>query len=88
MDQEHYTLTEGELENLVEKSVNRALRKLGLDTDEPEKLQRNFSRLNEWVETTDTIKRQTLIGTVTLFIAGVGAVLWMGFKQMVNLNGG
>jgi hypothetical protein len=79
-----YDLTEQQLRDMVSHAVGDTLTRLGLDVTEPTELQRDFQHLRDWRQTTETLKRRSLVAIVSTLIAGALAALWLGVKAVLN----
>ena len=74
-------------EKLVKKVVAETLLSLGLITHDPEEiveLQKDFRHLREWRKNSETIQRNSLWFVLSSGLAGMLALLWMGFKSTLT----
>lgn len=77
-------LTESQLKQLMEEAVTDALVKLGVDTQAPLEMQKDFQHLREWREATHTLQKRGLTVIMTTLITGGLAALYLGIKMMLS----
>jgi hypothetical protein len=70
-------LTESELKAVVKDTVHETFVALGVDAKEPIEMQKDFSHLRYWRETTESAKSRTIMGAVTIVVAGTLGLVWM-----------
>lgn len=70
------TLTETEIEAIVERTVHKTLLTLGLDVDEPMQIQRDFQHLRTWRTSIETVRRHGLIAAVGIVVVGFMGLVW------------
>jgi len=76
-------LTEAQLKDLMEDAVNDALLKLGVDSQNPIEMQKDFQHLREWREATAAMQKRGLLVVVGVIVTGGCAALWLGLKGMI-----
>lgn len=81
-------MTEADIKGLVERvaeeaaqrAVKETLLKLGVDSDDPLEVQRDFQHLREWRTSINTVKKQGLVTAVGIITAGILGAAWLAFK--------
>lgn len=77
---------ESEQRELIRETVKETLLTLGLDIDDPIKVQKDFQHLREWRETTETIKSHSLTTLVGIVAAGILGFIWIGIKDSMGVK--
>jgi len=77
-------LTRGELRTLMQEAVQDAFLKIGVDSDDPIEMQKDFQHLREWRMAVATFRTRGVLTMLALLISGCAAALWIGFKTMVT----
>ena len=77
------TMTESELENLVERTVLHTFERFGIDPDDPIEVQKDFSFIRDWRKSVKAVRSKALITAVSILVAGAVAALWLGFKTII-----
>lgn len=80
-------LTPDEARVLIRETVRETLLTLGLSTDDPIQVQRDFQHLREWRETTEAVKSKALLATIGLLTSGAVAAIWIGIKKYLGVPG-
>ncbi len=80
------TLARDEISRIVEEAVEKTLERLGIDTEDPIAMQRDFSHVRAWRESTEAIKRNSFKAVVTILITGIAGALWLGIKDSLHWN--
>lgn len=84
MNDKKITLSGAELEDIIEKCIDRGVRKslksLGVDVDNPLEMQRDFQHLRDWRNAIRMIRNKGMVTAVGFVIAGTIALLVMGFN--------
>lgn len=73
-----------EIERIVSESVRQTLIQLGIAAADPIEMQKDMQHLREWRKSMESIKSKTMITLLTVFLSGVLAALWLGFKSIIN----
>lgn len=76
--------TRDELERIVAESVRQTLIQLGISTLDPLEMQKDMQHLREWRKSMENIKSKAMITTLTVFLSGLLAALWLGFKDIIG----
>lgn len=76
--------TRDELERIVAESVRQTLIQLGISTLDPLEMQKDMQHLREWRKSMESIKSKAMLTTLAVFLSGVLAALWLGFKTIVR----
>ena len=77
-------LSEQEIENIVEKSVNKTLTRVGLFTDNPQEMQGMMYYLRTQYEGNKKMKSDIRARVATWSIPIVFLTLWEGIKHTIN----
>jgi len=77
---------ESEHRELIRETVKETLLSLGLDTDDPIKVQKDFQHLREWRETTEAIKDHSLTTVIGIVVAGILGFIWLGVKDTMGVK--
>lgn len=77
-------IIERETPKIVESTVRQTLLQLGIDSSKPLEVQADMRHLREWRETTETIKSRSLWAVWGCFLAGAGALLWIGLTDWAH----
>lgn len=84
MTQGSITMTQDELEDLIEKTVNQTLVKLGVDPEDPLEVQRDFKFVRDWRKSSEAVKRKALLAAVGIVVTGaIGAIL-VGIRHALH----
>ncbi len=75
-----------DLKNIIEESVNNALEKLGIDTQDPEATRRDMVHLRNWTETMATIKKTGVATVVKTLISGGIATILIGLGYIYSTH--
>lgn len=77
-------LTVSQVDAIVQDSVSRILTRLGMDHTNPLEIQQDFARLREWRQASEQLKSKTMLVILSVFVAGLLSVIWVGFRIMVG----
>jgi hypothetical protein len=83
-EQEYVQLTKDELKDVVKDTVHETLTTIGIESDDPIEMQKDFSHLREWRITVQDVRKKGILTIVGLLVAGVVAFIWIGFKMSVK----
>lgn len=78
------TLSEHELQRMVDEAANKAAREavretlitFGMDANNPLELQKDMQHLRDWRMAVGTIKKQSIVTAVGIITAGVLGAIW------------
>lgn len=73
-----------EQRRLIRQTVEETLLSLGIEVDDPIKVQRDFQHLREWRETTEALKSNGLMTLLGIVVVGLAGFLWIGFKNSMG----
>lgn len=76
--------TRDELERIVAESVRQTLIQLGISTLDPLEMQKDMQHLREWRKSMESIKSKAMLTTLAVFLSGILAAMWLGFKSIVR----
>lgn len=76
--------TRDELERIVAESVRQTLIQLGISTLDPLEMQKDMQHLRDWRKSVENIKSKALLTTLAVFLSGLLAAFWLGFKELVG----
>jgi hypothetical protein len=68
----------------VRQTVNETFVRLGVEVDDPLEMQKDFQHLRDWRETTDSVKKKTMLTAVGIVMTGGIAALVLGLKGLLN----
>ncbi len=78
------TLTRKELKSIIEEAVDEAFTRMGINTEEPIEMQRDFQHLRDWRKATGEIRKRGILTAVAIVVSGAIAAFWLGFKALTN----
>ncbi|MEE8608986.1 MAG: hypothetical protein V3S55_15385 [Nitrospiraceae bacterium] len=85
MSNEVIQLTQDELrqivENTVDKAIEETLTRFGIDVDDPLAMQADFRAMREWREASAAIRKKGLMTLVGILVTGSCAMLWLGLTE-------
>ena len=71
---------------LIKETVHETLLSLGLEIDDPIKMQKDFQHLREWREASESLKSHGLTTLVGILLAGMIGAIWIGIKNVLGFN--
>lgn len=74
-------MTEEDLDIVLDKALDRAFTRLGLNMDDHLSVQQDMAFLRSWRKSSDTAYKHGLVTVITLFIAGGLGLLWQAVKN-------
>ena len=80
------TLDHDDISKIVEETVDKVLERLGIDTSNPIAMQRDFSHVRAWRESTEVIKRKGFLAIVGVIVTGIAGALWLGIRDSLHLQ--
>lgn len=75
------TLTEAQLRDLIQQTIQQTLTTVGVDASDPRKMQQDFIHLREIREAGEAMKKKTQFTLLGLFITGAVSALVVGLKS-------
>ena len=69
-------MTEDEIKKIVSVTVSETLLKMGVNTDDPIEAQKDFQHLRSWRQSTEAVKRQSMLAAIGVVTAGMLALVW------------
>jgi len=72
-----------EMRAVVKETVQETLTQLGVDTNDPIEMQRDFQHLRDWRMAQETIRRKGYLTMVTILVTGFLGLVWVGFKDVI-----
>lgn len=83
------TIREDELHRIAEDAAEKASRKvmlemltvLGIESSDPRSMQSDFRFLRDWRETTEAVKRRSILTIISTLTAGILGLIWYALKQ-------
>ena len=69
-------MTEDEIKKIVSVTVSETLLKMGVNTDYPIEAQKDFQHLRSWRQSTEAVKRQSMLAAIGVVTAGMLALIW------------
>lgn len=77
------TMTQRELKMLMRDTVNETLLSLGIEYTNPIEMQKDFKSIRDFRVAQEEIKSEGRKYLVYVFLTGVAALLWLGFKEQI-----
>ncbi|QBQ72145.1 hypothetical protein Milano_123 [Agrobacterium phage Milano] len=74
------TLTEADVERIVDKTVNDTLLKLGMSVGDPIEFQKDMHFVRGWRKSSESVKRQGFMTAVAIVTTGFLGLLYSFFK--------
>ena len=78
------SLSREEINRVVAEAVRQTLLQMGVDSENPIEMQRDFQHLRQWRRAGEDIKKKGIVITVSIFVTGVFALLLIGVKEWFN----
>lgn len=69
-------MTEDEIKKIVSVTVSETLLKIGVNADDPIEAQKDFMHLRSWRQSTEAVKRQSMLAAIGVVTAGMLALIW------------
>ena len=69
-------MTDDEIKKIVSVTVSETLLKMGVNTDDPIEAQKDFMHLRSWRQSTEAVKRQSMLAAIGIVTAGMLALIW------------
>lgn len=69
-------MTEDEIKKIVSVTVSETLLKMGVNADDPIEAQKDFMHLRSWRQSTEAVKRQSMLAAIGVVTAGMLALIW------------
>ena len=69
-------MTEDEIKKIVTVTVSETLLKMGVNADDPIEAQKDFMHLRSWRQSTEAVKRQSMLAAIGIVTAGMLALIW------------
>lgn len=67
--------------DLIIKTVQHTLTQLGVDSEDPLEMQKDFQHLREWRRAGEEIKSKAGLALITTLMGGIISLIVLGFKQ-------
>jgi len=75
-------LSREDLREIIKETVDETLVRLGVASDDPLDMQRDFQFLREFRLATEKVKTKGMFAAVGAIVVAILGVLWMGLMQM------
>lgn len=85
-DRRTITLTNEQLEDIVEKTVTNTLLKMGIDASDPIEVQKDMQHVRNWRESTESIKNKSITTIVGFIIVGGLGLLIAGLMDYIKTH--
>ena len=69
-------MTEDEIKKIVSVTVSVTLLKMGVNAGDPIEAQKDFMHLRSWRQSTEAVKRQSMLAAIGVVTAGMLALIW------------
>lgn len=77
---EEASLSHNEMRLLIGESVRQTLVQLGVESESPIEMQKDFQHLRNWRLSGEEIKRKSIIAVVGMFLTGLFGLVWLGLR--------
>lgn len=74
------SLTRDQTRDLIAESVRQTLIQLGVESENPLEMQRDFQHLRNWRKSGEEIKRKSLMVVIGTFLTGLIGLIWLGIR--------
>ncbi len=71
-----------EVKEAADEGVTAGLERVGISSDDPTEVQRDFAFLRDWRTTTAGVKRKGLLAATGFIVLGTLGALWLGLKEL------
>lgn len=78
------TMSQAELEILLEAVALRVMNKMGIDSSSPLEMQRDFQHMRDLRLATEKIKDKGLTAAITVVVTGLIGVIALGIKSFIQ----
>lgn len=78
---EKITMSRDELREIIQSTVTDTLVKIGVDPANPIEMQRDFQHLREWRESTEAVKRKSILTVIGVIASGIIAAIVMAIDK-------
>lgn len=72
------------IRELVRETVTQTLVSIGVPMSDPIETQKDMQHLRAWRESMDSMKSKSMLTLLAIAVAGIAAMLWIGFKDLVS----
>lgn len=73
-------ISEDRLRKLMQETVKETLTKLGVDSEDPLEMQRDFQYLRDWRRSVQAIRERSIMALIATLVTGALALVYMGFR--------
>lgn len=80
-DAEIAALVERTAEETAQRVIKQTLLSFGIDASEPLEMQADMQHLRNWRNSVNAIKRQGLLTSIAIVVAGVLGLIWMAVNN-------
>jgi hypothetical protein len=80
MSEATVTLTEAQLREMITETVHATLTSIGIEAGDPITMQKDFAHLRSWRESTEEIRRKSVLALVTVAVTGLAGAVWLAVK--------
>jgi hypothetical protein len=78
------TRRQDDIRDLIKETVDETLIRLGVASDDPLDMQRDFQFLREFRTSTEKIKSKGILAAIGLIVAALLGVAWVGFTHLLG----
>lgn len=78
------SLSKEEINQVVAEAVRQTLLQMGVDSENPIEMQRDFQHLRQWRRAGEEIKQKSIVATISIFATGVLALVLIGVKEWLG----
>ncbi len=77
---EQAALSRSETQMLIAESVRQTLIQLGVESENPLEMQRDFQHLRAWRKSGEEIKSKSILVITGTFVTGLISIIWLSIK--------
>lgn len=77
-------LTEQELRAVIREEFKGTLAGLGVTTENPFEVQKDFAFVRAWRKSSEAIRGKGILTIITVFVTGAIGLLWVGIKTIFS----
>lgn len=74
-------------EEAAEEAVSRVLTRLGIDSQTPIEMQRDFRWLRDWRQASESAHKKGVLAIMLILLSGLMGAVWVGLKHLIVGNG-
>lgn len=71
---------------VIRQTVHETLAELGVDSEAPMEMQKDFQHLREARTTMEAVRSKGVLTILTFLVTGIVAAIWMGIKTFLHID--